>query len=127
MTKGKTKTHSPAATKTAGTKPEGKTNARSDSQTELTVKEPVITTATTQPRQTKAALLRALLEAPGGASLTHIMAETGWQAHTARAALTGLRKTGLHIGRRREADDTISAVGVAGQGKPDMTIQGDAA
>lgn len=79
------------------------------------------------PRQTKAALLRAMLEFPGGASLTRIMTETGWQAHTVRAALTGLRKAGLHLTRRREADDTIYAVGVAGQDTPDMTSQGDGA
>jgi hypothetical protein len=79
------------------------------------------------PRQTKTALLRAMLEAPSGASLTRIMEETGWQAHTVRAALTGLRKTGLHIARRREADNTIYAVGVAGQGTPEMTSQGDGA
>lgn len=77
------------------------------------------------PRQTKAALLRAMLETDGGASLARIMAETGWQAHTVRAALTGLRKAGLHLTRRREGEDTIYAIGVAGQGTPDMTSQGD--
>jgi hypothetical protein len=125
MNKAETKTDSTATTKTAGTKPGGNTNPRSDSQTDLIVTEPVVTTATTRPRQTKAALLRAMLEAPGGASLTRIMTETGWQAHTVRAALTGLRKTGLHIARRREGDDAIYAIDASGQGTPDISSQGD--
>ncbi len=119
MTKGKTKAHSTAAPKTARTEPEGTPNVRSGDQTELIAKEPVVTTASTRPRQTKAALLRAMLEAPGGASLTHIMAETGWQAHTVRAALTGLRKAGLHLVRRREGGDTIYAIAAAAKGTPD--------
>lgn len=125
MTKVETKAHSTAATQTAGTILGGKLNARSDSQTELTVKQPVVTTATTQPRQTKAALLRAMLKAPGGASLTRIKAETGWQAHTVRAALTGLRKAGLHLTRRREGEDTIYAIDAAGQAASEVTSEGD--
>jgi len=38
------------------------------------------------------------------------MEMTGWQAHTLRAALTGLRKAGLIITRRREGEDTIYAI-----------------
>ncbi len=125
MTKAKTKTHSPAATQTAGTKPEGRTNVRSVSQTGLTVMGPVVTTATKQPRQTKAALLRAMLEAPGGASLTQIMTETGWQAHTVRAALTGLRKAGLHLTRCHEGDDTIYAIEAAAKVAAGTTVDGN--
>jgi hypothetical protein len=109
-------------TKTRNRKP------ANDSMPDVTQQDSVTaSTNTVVPRQTKAALLRALLEAPGGASLTHIMAETGWQAHTVRAALTGLRKRGLHIARRREGDDAIYAIDASGQGTPDMTIQGVAA
>lgn len=82
-------------------------------------------TKTVVPRQTKAAILRTLLEAPGGASLTRIMTETGWQAHTVRAALTGLRKAGLHLTRRREGDDTIYAIGPAVQRTTEVTGEGD--
>lgn len=121
MTKAKTKAHSTAATQTAGAKPVGKSNARSDSQTELPSKPSIVTTAATQPRQTKGALLRAMLEAPGGSSLTNIMAETGWQAHTVRAALTGLRKAGLHLTRCREGDDTIYAIDAAAKVAADTT------
>ena len=70
--------------------------------------------ASTAPRQTKAALLRARLAKPGGVSLTEMMQLTGWQAHTLRAALTGLRKTGVILSRRREGGDTIYAIGPAG-------------
>lgn len=77
------------------------------------------------PRQTKAALLRAMLEAPGGASLNRIMEVTGWQAHTVRAALTGLRKAGLHLIRRREGDDSIYAAGAALKLARDIPGDGD--
>ena len=35
---------------------------------------------------------------------------TGWQAHTLRAALTGLRNAGHTVARRREGEDTIYAI-----------------
>ncbi|GHC60618.1 DUF3489 domain-containing protein [Neogemmobacter tilapiae] len=62
------------------------------------------------PRQTKAALLREKVLAPGGASLADLMRLTGWQAHTIRAALSGLRKSGLVLTRRREGTDSIYGV-----------------
>ena len=62
------------------------------------------------PRQTKAALLRARLAGPGGVSLTEMMHLTGWQAHTLRAALTGLRKTGVILSRHRDGGDTMYAI-----------------
>ncbi len=42
-------------------------------------------------------------------SLAALMAATGWQAHTVRAALSGLRKSGMTLTRRREGEDTIYA------------------
>jgi hypothetical protein len=62
------------------------------------------------PRQTKAALLRMRLAEPGGVSLAVLIEATGWQAHTLRAALTGLRKVGLTITRRRKGTNTIYAI-----------------
>jgi hypothetical protein len=73
-----------------------------------------IAPAPTLPRQTKAALLRARLAEPAGVSLAALMAATGWQAHTVRASLTGLRKAGLILSRRREGDHTIYAIDTAG-------------
>jgi hypothetical protein len=62
------------------------------------------------PRQTKAALLRTRLAEPGGVSLAALIQATGWQAHTLRAAMSGLRKEGLTLTRRREGEDTIYAM-----------------
>lgn len=53
---------------------------------------------------TKTTLLRQLLEQGGGATLDEICAATGWQAHSARAALTGLRKGGATVERVASAD-----------------------
>jgi DNA-binding transcriptional ArsR family regulator len=58
-------------------------------------------------RKTRAALVRDLVSAPSGASLSQLIAATGWQAHTLRAALSGLRKAGLTIERRRDGGETI--------------------
>ena len=57
--------------------------------------------ATTQlklaPQVTKRAQLIALLERNEGANLNDMVVATGWQPHTTRAALTGLRKSGKII------------------------------
>lgn len=71
------------------------------------------------PRQTKAALLRAMLETDGGTSLARIMTETGWQAHTVRAALSGLRKAGAQLTRHRAGGDTIYTISAAGPDAPE--------
>lgn len=38
-----------------------------------------------------------LLKRPSGATLDALTKETGWQAHSVRAAITGLRKKGLAV------------------------------
>ena len=69
-------------------------------------------------RQTKTALLREMLAAKDGATVADLQAATGWQAHTVRAALSGLRKAGLTIERARDDDGTsryrIDGYGTAG-------------
>ena len=47
----------------------------------------------------KPELIRTLLSAPGGAVMHQLIAATGWQAHSIRAAMTGLRKQGHAIQR----------------------------
>jgi DNA-binding transcriptional regulator PaaX len=47
-------------------------------------------------------------------SLAALIEATGWQAHTLRAALSGLRKDGLTLTRRREGEGTIYAIETAG-------------
>jgi hypothetical protein len=63
-------------------------------------------TADKAPKTTKTALVRSLLEAPEGATLSAICEVTGWQQHSARAALSTLRKAGITIERvpRGETD-----------------------
>lgn len=97
MTKGATTTPEPVATPAAAAKP---------------------------PRQTKAALLRERLGEPGGVSLATLMIATGWQAHTVRAALTGVRNAGLTITRRREGNDTFYAL-ETGEMAPKATERAD--
>lgn len=57
-----------------------------------------------QPRQTKAAAVEALLTREGGASLEALCNATGWQAHTCRAFLSGLRKKGKEVIRASDGD-----------------------
>lgn len=47
----------------------------------------------------KIGMVAELLRREGGATLTELVAATGWQPHTTRAALTGLRKKGHAIER----------------------------
>ena len=49
------------------------------------------------PEVTKRARLIALLKRNDGVSLDDMVVATGWQPHTTRAALTGLRKSGWII------------------------------
>jgi hypothetical protein len=51
-------------------------------------------------RRSKRDSVIALLQRDDGASLDELMAETGWLPHTVRAALSGLRKSGLAVERR---------------------------
>lgn len=49
--------------------------------------------------KTKRDRIVALLERPEGASIDDLTVATGWQAHSVRAALTGLRKRGHSVAR----------------------------
>ena len=57
-------------------------------------------------RVTKQSLLINMLVREGGASLAAIVEATDWLPHTARAALTDLRKKGHAIERFRRDDET---------------------
>ena len=84
---------------------------------------PTETPISTVPKpQTKAALLREMLEAPAGATVPAIMATTGWQDHTVRAALSGLRKSGCVLNRRSGTEGTIYAIVQAAQ--PGLPVGG---
>lgn len=55
-------------------------------------------------KPTKAGIVGKLLSRPRGASLGDITAATGWQAHSVRAFLTGLRKKGINLEREQRRD-----------------------
>jgi hypothetical protein len=54
----------------------------------------------------KAQLVERLLKGRNGASLAELVAATGWQPHTCRAFLTGLRKKGKMPVRDKRKDGT---------------------
>lgn len=57
-------------------------------------------------RVSKQALILDLMRGVGGAPLSAIIAATGWLPHTARAALTGLRKKGHAIEKSKVDGET---------------------
>ncbi|HLP67864.1 MAG TPA: DUF3489 domain-containing protein [Rhizobium sp.] len=57
-----------------------------------------------KPKQTKTERVRAMLARPQGATLEAICEATGWQPHSARAVLSGLRKSGTPIAREAASD-----------------------
>ncbi len=60
----------------------------------------------TSEQPTKAEIVGKLLSSAKGASLGEIAQATGWQPHSCRAFLTGLRKKGHNIIRAKRKDDT---------------------
>ena len=54
------------------------------------------------PRRTKADTILDLLQRPTGASIAELTKATGWQPHSVRAALTGLRKKGRGVVRAKD-------------------------
>ncbi len=72
--------------------------------------------APVEKRITKSSAVLSLLHQESGASLAEIVEATGWLPHTARAALTGLRKKG-HIIVREKVDGITRYSISAGQGE----------
>lgn len=64
-------------------------------------------------RVTKANAVLAMLQRDEGATLDEIISATGWLPHTTRAALTGLRKKGHAIEKRKRGDITCWLVKAA--------------
>lgn len=67
------------------------------------------------PSITKTAKLLTLLKTGTGASLEDMVDATGWLPHTARAAMTGLRKKGHVIEKHVEGNTTMWSVKAAAQ------------
>ena len=57
-------------------------------------------------RETKIGKVLAMLKRDEGATLDEMVEATGWQKHTTRAALTGLRKKGHVITRDKRGELT---------------------
>ncbi|MFZ0600936.1 MAG: DUF3489 domain-containing protein [Roseiarcus sp.] len=67
-------------------------------------------TAVAVPREgSKLAALVGLLRREGGATIDQLAAAMGWLPHTTRAALTGLRKRGFGIDRRKAKEERAGA------------------
>jgi predicted ArsR family transcriptional regulator len=64
----------------------------------------------TTKRVTKTDQLIALLRRPDGASIEEMVEALGWLPHTARAALTGLKKKGHAIVRDKAGSVTVYKV-----------------
>ena len=54
-------------------------------------------------KTTKTDAVIRLLRRPSGATIAQIQKTTGWQPHSVRAALTGLRKKGHDVQRDKNA------------------------
>lgn len=72
----------------------------------------VADTASTSPAkpESKSEKVIALLKRAEGATLDELVAATGWQRHTIRAALTGLRKKGHAIARTKRDETTCYSI-----------------
>lgn len=72
------------------------------------------TTPTTNPAPaSKIEQVITLLRREQGATLPEMVAATGWQTHSTRAALTGLRKKGHTLAKDKRDDVTCYRIGTA--------------
>jgi hypothetical protein len=71
---------------------------------------------TADARRTKADTILGLLQRLTGASSSELTKATGWQPHSVRAALTGLRKKGLEIVRTKDDQGVTRYCIAAGSG-----------
>ena len=76
---------------------------------------PVEDSTASAPRPgSKIAAVLALLQREGGATLDEMVEATGWQPHTTRAALTGLRKKGCSVIKTKRDEVTCYAIAIEG-------------
>ncbi len=93
----RTRSKSAAASITANHDPRKRTRRASDSGKRDADRAGAVTTAEARP--TKQAAILNLVRRAEGASIDDLTSAIGWQAHSVRAALTGLRKRGHDIER----------------------------
>ena len=63
-----------------------------------------MTTPTKSPRKTKSAAVTRMLNRAKGATIVEIETATGWQPHSCRAFLSGIRKTGATLTKEERPD-----------------------
>ena len=63
-------------------------------------------TSEAKPRPTKSELVNKLLSRKAGADMGALRDATGWQAHSVRAVLSGLRKAGYTLDRQPAKTET---------------------
>ena len=104
-----TKTNKKAGTKTATRRPRKSAGQRVASRKpRKQAAAPAASPSATPARQTKKGSILALLQRPKGAAIGELIKATGWQVHSVRAALTGLRKEGKELVRdKNEAGVTL--------------------
>ena len=83
----------PARTRTTKTKPIPATKRRTRTPAAAPPAAPHVVSAPTPRPGTKLAMLASRLTTMDGATMAELTAATSWQAHSVRAALSGLRKT----------------------------------
>ena len=70
-----------------------------------------------QAPSSKVGRIRAMLASPAGSSLAALCEATGWQSHSVRAALTGLRKAGSTIEKSKAEDgSTVYRIAAGAEG-----------
>jgi Protein of unknown function (DUF3489) len=106
-----TKTQKKAATKTSARRPRKgaarptasrKSGKQATPPAAAAPTAPAARPAATPTRQTKKGSILALLQRPEGAAISDLIEATGWQVHSVRAALTGLRKEGKELVRDKD-------------------------
>jgi predicted ArsR family transcriptional regulator len=68
----------------------------------------------TRKTKTKVARVEEMLRKPDGATIAALCKATGWQSHSVRAALTGLRKKGHVLDRSPGAGDQPTVYRISG-------------
>ena len=76
-------------------------------------------------RVTKKAQLIRMLQGKTGSDIAAISKRLGWQTHTTRAALTGLRKAGFEIAATKSADGKLTRYRITAE--PDAKRQNSGA
>lgn len=93
-----------------GKDPPMTTNTKSKPRDAATAKVSPIATPSVPRPDSKTGKVVALLQRGEGATLDELVTATGWRVHTARAALTGLKKRGYKVERSTRNDVSVYAI-----------------